>query len=106
MRVMLMSNFLLIFRGFKDGNINFLTKNIIKPKFMDKNNTSTRLSTMESNESFESSNKFNVPYEDRCNNILILVHTPNKSFFAPQKVNYSRNVMNTIGMYGGICEEY
>ena len=28
---------------------------------MDKNNTSTRLSTMESNESFESSNKFNIP---------------------------------------------
>ena len=37
--------------------------------------------------------------------VFYSVHTPNKNFFAHQKVNYSRNVINTYGMYTGISEE-
>ncbi len=41
--------------------MNYFNNNVIKPKFIE-NTNSTRFSTNESNESFESSNKF----EDRC----------------------------------------
>jgi hypothetical protein len=47
-------------------NIKSVTQKTIKPKFMERQNNSTRFSTNESNESFDSNYKFVGHYDERC----------------------------------------